>query len=133
MHDIIIAIIGSGLLTALATSLINSVANKHKLIKELKEEMDKTNERMDKIEERQVTSEKDALRTQLLVLISDYPDNVEGIMEVARHYFVVLKGNWYMTALFNQWLEKTGMAKGVLMGLSFVILMVVLLIILLYM
>ena len=111
MHDIIIAIIGSGLLTALATSLINSVANKHKLIRELKEEMDKTNERMDKIEERQVTSEKDALRTQLLVLISDYPDNVEGIMEVARHYFVVLKGNWYMTALFNQWLEKNGIAK----------------------
>ena len=111
MKEIILAVIGCGILNVIATAIINALANRNKRLKELEDKMDKNNERMDKIEERQVTSEKDALRTQLLVLLSDYPDNTEGIMEVARHYFVVLKGNWYMTALFNNWLEKNGIAK----------------------
>lgn len=56
-------------------------------------------------------TEKDSVRTQLLVLMSDYPDNVTEIMGVAQHYFDDIGGNWYMTSMFNRWLEKEQIGK----------------------
>ena len=67
--------------------------------------------KLDNIDKRLIKTEKDELRTQLLLLISDYPDNKEGIMTLGQHYFGDLNGNWYATAIFNGWLEKTGTAK----------------------
>ena len=32
------------------------------------------------------------------------PNNLDEILEVARHYFVVLKGNSFVKALFKDWL-----------------------------
>ena len=55
--------------------------------------------------------ERDSCRTQLLLLLSDYPDQTEEIMRLARHYFADLSGNWYMTSLFNQWLEQKRIGK----------------------
>lgn len=48
-------------------------------------------------------SEKDSCRTQLLLLIADYPEQQEEIMTIAQHYFKDLKANWYMTSLFHKW------------------------------
>lgn len=62
------------------------------------------NGRLDDIEEKQVTAEKDNLRTQLLLMLSDYPEEITEILTLAQHYFGVLKGDWYMTALFSRWL-----------------------------
>lgn len=56
-------------------------------------------------------TEKDSVRTQLLVLMSDYPDNVTEIMGVAQHYFDDIGGNWYMTTMFNRWLESRQIGK----------------------
>lgn len=56
-------------------------------------------------------TEKDSVRTQLLVLMSDYPDNVSEIMNVAQHYFSDISGNWYMTSMFNKWLISRGLGK----------------------
>lgn len=56
-------------------------------------------------------TEKDSVRTQLLVLMSDYPDNQSEIMGVAQHYFVDCKGNWYITSMFNKWLEREQIGK----------------------
>lgn len=50
--------------------------------------------------------EKDVLRTQLLLMILLKPDEKQEIMTVGEHYFAVLKGNWYMTSIFNKWLEQ---------------------------
>lgn len=50
--------------------------------------------------------EKDGLRLQLLVLILMIPDETQEIMTVAKHYFGDLKGDWYMTSLFNKWAKK---------------------------
>lgn len=47
--------------------------------------------------------EKDGLRTQLLLLIVMQPDEEAEILKIAEHYFVKLKGNWYMTSLFSKW------------------------------
>ena len=50
--------------------------------------------------------EKDSCRTQLLVLLSDFPDMADEILKVGRHYFVDLKADWYMTSLFSRWCRK---------------------------
>ena len=47
--------------------------------------------------------EKDGLRTQLLLLILMQPDEETEILNIAQHYFVKLKGNWYMTSVFSKW------------------------------
>lgn len=64
--------------------------------------------RFDAITKRLDKNEKDNVRTQLLLLLSDYPDDKSEIMEVARHYFIDLKGDWYMTSIFNKWIKKVG-------------------------
>lgn len=63
------------------------------------------------IQGRLQTLEKDTLRTQLLMLILLKPDEKQEIVTVAQHYFGQLKGDWYMTGIFNRWIENTGMAK----------------------
>lgn len=55
--------------------------------------------------------EKDGVRSQLMTLLHDYPTRVDEIMEVGYHYFVDLKGNWFMTGLFKQWLEDNDIDK----------------------
>ena len=46
-----------------------------------------------------------------MTLLHDYPTRVDEIMEVGYHYFVDLKGNWFMTGLFKQWLEDNDIDK----------------------
>ena len=55
--------------------------------------------------------EKDGLRTQLLLLILMKPEETSEILTLAQHYFVDLKGNWYMTSIFNKWLEEHEIAE----------------------
>lgn len=62
--------------------------------------------RFDNIEKKLTKNEKDSVRTQLLVLMSDYPERLDEIMEVAHHYFVDDKANWYMTGIFKDWLKQ---------------------------
>ncbi len=56
-------------------------------------------------------SEKDGLRMQLLFLIRESPGEKQEIMTVGEHYFKVLKGDWYMTSIFNKWLKKYDIAE----------------------
>lgn len=63
------------------------------------------------IKEKLTTLEKDGLRTQLLVLILWKPREETEILRLAEHYFKVLHGNWYMTSIFNSWLEDCKVAK----------------------
>ena len=55
--------------------------------------------------------EKDSCRTQLLVMMSDYPDEKNEIMTLGEHYFKVLKGDWYLTSLFSVWMTKHDVLK----------------------
>ena len=57
------------------------------------------------------TLEKDGLRTQLLLLILMKPTEQTEILRLAEHYFKVLKGNWYMTSIFNNWLKENKVAE----------------------
>ena len=50
--------------------------------------------------------ELDSTRSQLLTLLSDYPDNKSEILKVAYHYFKELDGDWYMSELFDEWAKE---------------------------
>ena len=55
--------------------------------------------------------EKDGLRTQMLVLILLKSDAEQEILTIAEHYFKDLKGDWYMTSIFNKWISENGIAE----------------------
>ncbi len=50
--------------------------------------------------------EKDICRTQMLQLMSVYPDEKAELFRLAEYYFTQLHGNWYMTTLFRTYLKK---------------------------
>jgi len=54
------------------------------------------------------TLEKDVLRTQLLMLIVMQPEAKHEILTIGEHYFRALKGNWYMSNIFNRWCIEHG-------------------------
>lgn len=90
---IIVAVLGS---TALAT-LIQFFVNRHDL--------------REGVQNKLTTLEKDVLRTQLLLLVTMRPQEKQEIMTVAEHYFGALRGNWYMTSIFNKYIEDNQIAK----------------------
>lgn len=104
MHDMILAVVGCGLLNVVATAIINAVSNRKGRLKALEEKMDKVCKESEK-------AEKDALRTQLLLMISDFPTNTEGILTLGQRYFGELHGDWFATSIFNTWLEQSGIAR----------------------
>jgi len=61
---------------------------------------------LSRIEKSQQSIKRDGTRTQLLMLIADYPDNTEEIMTLAERYFIELGGNWYMSTIFKKWLSE---------------------------
>lgn len=63
-------------------------------------------ERLDSVDEKQIKSEKDALRTQLLMMISNYPHEHREILMLAQRYFFDLKGNWFCSTLFENYLKQ---------------------------
>lgn len=64
-----------------------------------------TNKKLDTIIEKVDRAELNATRSQLLTLMSDYPDNESEILKVADYYFNELDGDWYMTELFTKWAD----------------------------
>lgn len=102
MWEIVLAVIGSGALSALISGgfgLLNRhLENKEKVAKQ-KNELEDLKKQLKKLE-------KDSVRTQLLLLMTDFPTNQQEIEEVAQHYFVDYSGNWYMTGLFSSWLTE---------------------------
>lgn len=71
-----------------------------------KDRLQSIDDRLDRQDERLLRSEKDSCRTQLLILMSDYPQDTSEIMKIAEHYFVDLKADWYLTSLFRKYLER---------------------------
>ena len=53
-------------------------------------------------------TERDSIRTQMLLLMSDYPEERAELFRLAEYYFTQLHGNWYMTTLFRKYLRDNG-------------------------
>lgn len=67
-----------------------------------------TNERLDAVVKKIDKIEMDSTRSQLLTLMSEYPENESEILKVADYYFNDLNGDWYMTDIFIKWAEARG-------------------------
>lgn len=107
IEAVVISVLGSGAFATLVTALINAFSSRKTKIKGI---VDKLNS----IDEKLVKSEKDALRTQLLIMISDYPHEKQEIMTLAERYFgPPLNGDWYASSLFNGWIQKMGITEPV--------------------
>jgi hypothetical protein len=89
---IIIAVIGSTGLSAFIQFLISRHDKKHDRLADIEKKLDKT--------------EKDSVRMQLLFLINQMPSEHNEIMTLAEYYFGNLKGNWYLSSLFNKWVTQ---------------------------
>ena len=96
---IVIAIIGSGVLSTVVSSIVTALSNR-------KNKLEAIETKLTLIEANQRIAEKDSLRTQLLLMIADYPDEKTEILKLSEHYFKELKGNWTATAIFNTWLTQ---------------------------
>lgn len=101
-ENILIAVLGGGNLILFIKFLIERYDKKVE-----KAEDDKK----DDIKKSLAKLEKDGLRTQLLLLILIKPGEKTEILRIAEHYFKVLKGNWYMTSIFNNWLKAENVAS----------------------
>lgn len=100
--EIVIAIIGSGALSSLIGGVITLIGrrmDRNEEEKAKKDEMVEVKKQLRKLE-------KDSVRTQLLLLMVNFPENQQEIEEVAQHYFIDCGGNWYMTNLFGKWLTE---------------------------
>lgn len=93
MLQIIIAIISSTTVAALVQFFVTRHDNKKNITWQLKK------------------LERDVLRTQMLFLILMRPGEVQEILTIAEHYFKDLHGDWYMTSIFNKWVEEQGIAE----------------------
>ena len=101
-ENILLGLLGGGNLILFIKFLIE----RHDRKKERVEDKD-----ADGMEKRLLVLERDGLRTQLLLLILLRPTEQTEILRLAEHYFKDLKGNWYMTSIFNKWLEESDVAE----------------------
>lgn len=101
-ENILLGLLGGGNLILFIKFLIE----RHDRKKERAEDQDAEGMR-----KRLLVLERDGLRTQLLLLILLRPTEQTEILRLAEHYFKDLKGNWYMTSIFNKWLEESGVAS----------------------
>lgn len=97
MQTIILAVLGSTALSSLIQFLIKRY--------------DEKKDANFNVREKLTTLEKDTLRTQMLLLILMKPEEKKEILTIGEHYFKELKGDWYMTSIFNKWLESSGTAE----------------------
>ena len=101
------AVLGSGIIQFLITRHDNSKKES------IESKLEPIVVKLDKIIAEQKTSEKDALRTQLLVMMTTLPNNHEEIMTLAQRYFGQLKGDWFYSSLFAKWLKENDIEKPI--------------------
>lgn len=116
MLDIFQTVLASGSLITLIIFLIQrrdtKKDNYQKLCEKIEELQTAMEDKDGDLEKELKKLEKDIIRTQLLQLMIHYqPEEEHELMQVAQHYFVDLKANWYLTPRFNRFLKKQGIAK----------------------
>lgn len=103
--SIILAIIAS---SAAILTFIQFLITRHDTKKgaltELTQAVDKVRDDVADLKESASKQEVDNCRQQLMLLIHISPNNAGDIIPLAYHYFVELKGDTYMTNLFQNWL-----------------------------
>ena len=104
--QIVLVILGNTGFFALIQTIIQNRNSKKGILSRILESVAELKKQMKK-------QEKDNCRTQLLLLMSAYPQDIHELMTVAEHYFQDLHGNWYMTTLFRGYLKKNNITPPV--------------------
>lgn len=108
MEPIIIAIISSGLLSVIITECFGLLKAKRSKKDGVESKLSALIEEQKDIRALIKRQEKDALRTELKLMISDFPDEETDILRLAEHYFKDLNGNWTMANIFTRWCKEKG-------------------------
>lgn len=110
---LLVALLSSSGLIGGIFSIINTIISRktargdkqEEIKKELAELKANTEKEIAEIKSEVQENRLDMARIQLMLLMSDYPDDVSEIMKAAEKYFVTLGGNFYMDTLFAKWLK----------------------------
>lgn len=115
MKDLILVLIANNALWAFAQFLISrhdrKADDKDGLKAAMRDIKKKLEDLETEIKAKLKKQEKDAVRTQLLVLILLKPEEEQEILTLGEHYFKNLKGNWYMTSIFKNWIKEYKVAN----------------------
>ena len=115
VKDLILVLIANNALWAFAQFLISrhdrKADEKNGLTAALQDINKKLEDFAKEIKAKLKKQEKDAVRTQLLVLILLKPEEEQEILTLGEHYFKNLKGNWYMTSIFKNWIKEYKVAN----------------------
>lgn len=115
VKDLILVLIANNALWAFAQFLISrhdrKADEKNGLTAALQDINTKLEDFAKEIKGKLKKQEKDAVRTQLLVLILLKPEEEQEILTLGEHYFKNLKGNWYMTSIFKNWIKEYKVAN----------------------
>lgn len=103
VESIIVTVIGTALGCTGLYTLIQFIIQRSD---KKKEQASEVNKRLDKLEKQADIAERDSVRTQMLILMADFPEDEAELLKVAEHYFVGLKANWYMTAKFKKYCKQ---------------------------
>lgn len=104
--QIILGCLGSAGFFQLIQFFVNRHDAKKGVLAALKAEIAELREALKKQEKVNHRTERDNCRTQMLLLMSDFPTERGEIMLLAKRYFVDLEGDWYATSLFQSWMKK---------------------------
>lgn len=95
--------------------LINRAFSKKDKKNDADDEREKRIDALEKLVKMQQSAleraERDNCRIQMLIMMMHYQHETEQIMKLAEHYFSDLRGDWYMTGLFNKWLVDNHIGK----------------------
>ena len=115
VKDLILVLIANNALWAFAQFLISrhdrKADEKNGLTAALQDINKKLEDFAKEIKGKLKKQEKDAVRTQLLVLILLKPEEEQEILTLGEHYFKNLKGNGYMTSIFKNWIKEYKVAN----------------------
>lgn len=95
-----------GLLGIIVTKFFDYKLAQKKEQSENNKELVEIKSSMSNIQRQLALQEKDNLRTQILLMITDFPDEITDILRLGQHYFNDLNGNWVLTAAFRDWASK---------------------------
>ena len=108
-NSLILGIIGALFGNGLIQFLITRKDNQKK--ESIESKLQPIESKLDKLLVETKKTEKDNLRTQLLVMMNMMPNNHEEIMTLAERYFKELKGDWFYSSLFSKWLKDNNVEK----------------------
>jgi len=114
IQDIITLVCGIGWIGTFIIFFIQRNDTKKDKNDEVKKELDLIKQDIGLMRKDLKKNEKDVVRIQLLYLMLNYtPKDEKELLTCAEHYFSKehLHANWYMTPMFNRFIEEKGIAK----------------------